>query len=63
LVIRHADTFIGLQWYVLVLTLNLLFRLEAYVIWEEQDQIWAKMFCIPKNMHSRTSMLKIFRVN
>jgi len=27
-----------------------------YVIWEKQDQIWAKFFCIPKNMDSRTSM-------
>jgi len=28
-----------------------------YVIWEKQDRIWAKIFCIPKNMHSRTLML------
>jgi len=27
-----------------------------YVIWEKQDQIWAKIVCIPKNMHSRTPM-------
>jgi len=27
-----------------------------YVIWEIQDQIWAKTFCIPKNLHSRTPM-------
>jgi len=27
-----------------------------YVIWEKQDQIWAKICCIPKNMHSRASM-------
>jgi len=27
-----------------------------YVIRERQDQIWAKIFCIPKNMHSRTLM-------
>jgi len=27
-----------------------------YVIRETQDQIWAKIFCIPKNMHSRTPM-------
>jgi len=27
-----------------------------YVIWEKQDEIWAKFFCIPKNMHSRTLM-------
>jgi len=27
-----------------------------YVIWEKQDQIWANIFCIPKNMHSRTPM-------
>jgi len=27
-----------------------------YVIWEKQDQISANIFCIPKNMHSRTSM-------
>jgi len=25
-----------------------------HVIWEKQDQIWAKLFSIPKNMHSRT---------
>jgi len=29
-----------------------------YVIWEKQDQNWAKIFCIPKNMHSRTPMLE-----
>jgi len=23
---------------------------------EKQDQIWAKIFCISKNMHSRTPM-------
>jgi len=23
---------------------------------EKQDQIWAKIFCTPKNMHSRTLM-------
>jgi len=28
-----------------------------YVISEEQDQIWTKIFCIPKNMHSRTPMV------
>jgi len=28
-----------------------------YVIGEKQGQIWAKMFCIPKSMHSRTPML------
>jgi len=27
---------------------------SLYVIWEKQDQIWAKIFCILKNMHSRT---------
>jgi len=27
-----------------------------YVIWEKTDQIWAKIFCIPKNMRSRTPM-------
>jgi len=26
------------------------------VIWEKQDQIWAKIFCIPKNIHVRTPM-------
>jgi len=25
----------------------------------KQDQIWAKMFCIPKNMHSHTLMVDI----
>jgi len=28
-----------------------------YVIREKQDQIWAKIFCFPKNMDSRTLML------
>ena len=28
-----------------------------YVIWEKQDQIWAKIFCIPKIMHSRTPII------
>jgi len=28
-----------------------------YVIWEKQDQIYAKNFCIPQNMHSRTPMI------
>ena len=27
---------------------------SAQVIWEKQDQIWAKILGIPKNMHSRT---------
>ena len=31
----------------------------SYVIWEKQDQIWAQICCIPKNMHSRTPMVKI----
>jgi len=26
-------------------------------MWEKQDQIWAKIFCIPKNMHSRAPMM------
>jgi len=30
-----------------------------YVTWEIQDKIWAKIFCIPKNMHSRTPMVDI----
>jgi len=30
-----------------------------YVIWEKQDQIWAKMLCIPKNMHSRSHMAMV----
>jgi len=28
-----------------------------YVTWEIEDQIMAKIFCIPKNMHSHTPML------
>jgi len=28
-----------------------------HVIWEKQDQIWAKRFCISKNMHSRSLMV------
>jgi len=31
-----------------------------YVIWGKQDQIWAKIFCIPKNRHSRTPVVSIF---
>jgi len=27
-----------------------------HVTWEIQDQIWAKIFCIPKKMNSRTPM-------
>jgi len=30
-----------------------------YINWEKQDQIWAKIFCIPKNMHSRTPMIAV----
>jgi len=30
-----------------------------YVIGEKQDQIWAKIFCIPKIMHSRTPMVAL----
>jgi len=42
-----------LQFYVLVLTLGL----AVYTLFEKkQDQIWAKIICIPKNMHSRTPM-------
>jgi len=33
-----------------------------YVTWEIQDQIWAKHFCIPKNMHSRTPMVRPAKV-
>jgi len=31
--------------------------MEALVIWEKQDQIRAKIFCISKNVHSRTPMM------
>ena len=27
------------------------------LFWEKQDQIWAKIFCIPKNRHSRTPVM------
>jgi len=27
-----------------------------YDIWEKQDQIWAKKFCIPKIMQTRTPL-------
>jgi len=27
-----------------------------HIAWEIQDQIWAKIFCIPKNILSRTPM-------
>jgi len=52
LVTSHADSLICLQYYVLVLTL----KNFLYVIWENQDQIWVKIFRILKNMHSRTLM-------
>jgi len=26
-------------------------------IWEKQDGIWVKIFCIPKNIHSHTPMV------
>ena len=26
------------------------------IVWEKQDQIWANIFCISKNRHSRTPM-------
>jgi len=29
---------------------------SLYVIWVKQDQIGAKIVCIPKNMHSRSPM-------
>jgi len=29
-----------------------------HVVWGKQDQVWAKIFCITKNMHSRTLMLR-----
>jgi len=32
-----------------------------YVIWKKQDQIWAKNFCIPKNIHSRTVHLWVIK--
>jgi len=44
---------IYLQWYVLVFALK---TCCLYVLWETQDQIWGKIFCIPKNMNSRTPM-------
>jgi len=28
-----------------------------YVTWAKQDQIWAKNFCTPKNMDSRTPLV------
>jgi len=43
---------ISLQWHILVLTLGL----AVYTLFGKEDQIWAKSFCIPKNMHSRTLM-------
>jgi len=44
---RHVDTLICLKWYVLVLTL----RLAINTLFGKQDEICAKIFCIPKNMH------------
>jgi len=44
-----------LQWYVLILTLRLA---VCTLFGKKQDQIWSKIFCIPKNMHSRTHMME-----
>jgi len=49
---RHAETFISLQWHVLVLTL----RLAVYTLFGKARSNLDKNFCIPKNMHSRTLM-------
>jgi len=46
---------ISLHRYALVLRL----RLAVRTLFGKQDHIWAKIFCIPKNMHSRTLMLVI----
>jgi len=34
-----------------------------YVIWENQDQIWAKSFCIPKTRRPHTPILEDIMVN
>jgi len=50
--IRHADTLISLQWYVLVLTL----RLAVCRLFAKARSNLGKTFLHPKNMHSRTLM-------
>jgi len=47
---RHLDLFAILSFSLNIKTCCL------YVIWKKQDQIWAKILCIPKNMHYRTPM-------
>jgi len=51
--IRHAETLISLQWYVSVLTL----RLAVYTLFGKARSNFAKIFCIPKNINSRTLMI------
>jgi len=52
-IIRHTDTLVCLQWYVLVLTLKFaVYRLFG----KNKIKFMQKYFCIPKNMHSRTLM-------
>jgi len=59
-VIRHADTLICLQWYVLVLAL----RRSVYTLFvKNKIKFWEKIFCIPKNMVSRTIMLSLYNDN
>jgi len=50
---RHANTLTSLQRYVSFSRLRL--SVHAFIC-KKQDQIWAKIFCIPKNRHSRTPM-------
>jgi len=58
--LRHAATLISLQWCLLVLTLRLAVYSLRYL--GKQDQIWANIFCIPKNMHSRTLMVSCEKI-
>ena len=34
-----------------------------YIIWEKQDNFGKKIFYIPKNMHTRTMMMKSATIN
>jgi len=53
--IRHAETLISLQWYILVLAS----RLAVYTLFGKTKSNLGKKFCIPKNMHSRTPMVPL----
>jgi len=50
---RHLGLFTMVRFSLKIKTSSL------YVIWKKQDQIWENIFCIPKNMYSRTPVMAI----